>query len=33
MMDNVVWFEWVVGVVGDAGSLLVDMCLVEEKRR
>jgi hypothetical protein len=28
---DVVW--WVVEVVGDAGSLLVDMCLVREKKR
>lgn len=33
MMSDVVWFETSVRVAGDAGSLLVEMCLVGEKRR
>jgi hypothetical protein len=33
MMGDVMWFGWVVEVVGDAGSLLVDMYLVREKKR
>jgi hypothetical protein len=33
MMGDVVVFGWVVGDARDAESLLVEMCLVEEKRQ